>query len=83
MSVAKSHEYAIYFYSSNNALQFKYAGQFEMAGYLGFQYECPNLAYLNNNDIEDNPNEESQYWVLFISISPGTLQGCSSTQYFI
>ncbi len=54
-----------------------------MAGYLGFQYECPNLAYLNNNDIEDNPNEESQYWVLFISIIPGTLQGCSSTQYFI
>ena len=83
MSVAKSLEYAIYFYSSKNALQFKYAGQFGMAGYLGLQYECPNLAYLKNNDKEDNPIEESQYWVLFISISPGTLQGCSSTQYFI
>ena len=82
MSVAKSHEYGIYFYSSKNALQFNYAGQFEMAGYLGFQYECPNLVYLTNSD-KNSTEEESQYWVLFISINPGSQQGGSSTEYFI
>ena len=84
MSVAKSHEYGIYFYSSKNALQFSYAGQFEMAGYLGFQYECPNLVYLKNTDkSETNTEEQNQYWVLFISINPGSQQGGSSTEYFI
>ena len=83
MSVAKSHEYAIYFYSSSNALQFSYAGKFEMAGYLGFQYECPNLAYLNNTDKATGSTEDAAYWVLFISINPGSQQGGSSTEYFI
>ena len=83
MSVAKSHEYAIYFYSSSNALQFNYAGKFEMAGYLGFQYECPNLAYLQNTDKGERVNEQDAYWVLFISINPGSQQGGSSTEYFI
>ena len=81
MSVAKSHEYAINFYLSTNALKFTYAGKFEMAGYLGFQYECPNLVRLENTDIKTG--EAADYWVLFISINPGSQQGGSSTEYFI
>ena len=81
MSVAKSHEYAINFYSSTDALAFTFSGKFEMAGYLGFQYECPNLVRLTNK--EKKGDEKDDYWVLFISINPGSQQGGSSTEYFI
>ena len=81
MSVAKSHEYAINFYLSKNAYTFTYSGRFEMAGYLGFQYECPNMVRLINTDKIDGEKED--YWVLFISINPGSQQGGSSTEYFI
>jgi beta-fructofuranosidase len=81
MSIAKSHEYAIKFYNSSDGVKWDELGAFTLYGYLGFQYECPNLVHLKNNDKETG--EKDSYWILFISINPGSQQGGSSTEYFI
>ncbi len=82
MSVAKSQEYKIAFYLSTSDLKkdsWKQQINLELEGFLGYQYECPNLAHLkNNNKLE---GEQDSYWVLFISINPGSIQGGSSTWY--
>ena len=88
MSVAKSHQYKIQFYTSTNLKNWKVAGDFSLYGYLGYQYECPNLAKMKYNGVTEpwsgEAGKNSGYlWVLFISINPGSLQGGSSTQYFI
>ena len=85
MSIAKSHEYAIKFYKSSDGTSWEILGHFTLYGYLGFQYECPNLVHLKNSEKtgEDYQNENDSYWVLFISINPGSQQGGSSTEYFI
>ena len=80
MSIAKSHEYSIHFYESTDLAKWTLAGGFTLYGYLGFQYECPNLIKLKNND--KIGTEADSYWVLFISINPGSQQGGSSTEYF-
>ena len=80
MSIAKSHEYSIHFYESTDLAEWKIAGGFTLYGYLGFQYECPNLIKLKNSEPESG--EDPSYWVLFISINPGSQQGGSSTEYF-
>ena len=84
MSVARSHEYQIEFYKATSSTnkKFVYFGKFGLIGYLGYQYECPNLVHLKNNGGSTLYNKDS-YWVLFISINPGSIQGGSSTQYFI
>ena len=83
MTVAKTQEYRINFYSSTTGRKFYPEGNFQFGGYLGHQYECPNLVHLKNLDKEDYPNEADSYWILFISINPGSLMGGSSTQYLI
>ena len=88
MSVAKSHQYKIQFYTSTNLKNWKVAGAFSLYGYLGYQYECPNLAKMKYNGETEPWNGEAGknnrfLWVLFISINPGSLQGGSSTEYFI
>ena len=88
MSVAKSQEYKIAFYLSKTDLKqgtWDEQINLELEGFLGYQYECPNLAHLKNNDKVDGKynEEDSSYWVLFISINPGSQQGGSSTEYFI
>ena len=80
--VAKTQEYRINFYSSTNGRKFKKEGNFQFGGYLGHQYECPNLVHLKNPEYEEFKDDES-YWILFISINPGSLMGGSSTQYLI
>ena len=89
MTVAKPQEYKIYFYASTelNAMS-KWDKQIdlELEGFLGYQYECPNLIHLyNENTGGDNFVEEykESYWVLFISINPGSINGGSSTWYLI
>ncbi len=83
MSVAKSQEYKIAFYLTEGDFKkdsWKKQNDLELEGFLGFQYECPNLAHLKNS----NPNvnyTDSSYWVLFISINPGSITGGSSTWY--
>ena len=87
MSVAKSHQYRIQFYRSNNLKNWKRTSYFELYGLLGYQYECPNLAKIQYEGVQkpwiDNVDEDGNLWVLFISINPGSLQGGSSTEYFI
>jgi beta-fructofuranosidase len=83
MTVAKTQEYRINFYSSTTGRKFYPEGNFQFGGYLGHQYECPNLVHLKNLDKEDYPNEADSYWILFISINPGSLHGGSSTEYLI
>ena len=83
MSIAKSHEYAIKFYKSADGVSWSPLGAFTLYGYLGFQYECPNLVHLKNPEKNNYPNELNSYWILFISINPGSQQGGSSTEYFI
>jgi beta-fructofuranosidase len=83
MTVAKTQEYRINFYSSKTGRKFYKEGYFELGGYLGNQYECPNMVHLQNLEQEKYPDEEKSYWILFISINPGSLMGGSSTQYLI
>ena len=89
MSVAKSHQFKIQFYKSTNLKNWKVIGSFSLYGFLGYQYECPNLVkmpYTKNENLkwQDFKQTDSGYlWVLFISINPGSMQGGSSTQYFI
>ena len=85
MTVAKTQEFRINFYGAKNARSFEKVGSFHMGGYLGHQYECPNLAHLVNSEKRGNDysDEEGSYWILFISINPGSLLGGSSTQYLI
>ena len=83
MSVAKSQEYKIAFYLSTTDLKqdsWKEQINLELEGFLGYQYECPNLAHLKNNNGKID-GEKDNYWVLFISINPGSIQGGSSTWY--
>ena len=83
MTVAKTQEYRINFYASTTGRKFKLEGNFQFGGYLGHQYECPNLVHLKNLDKESYPDEADSYWILFISINPGSIMGGSSTQYLI
>ena len=83
MTVAKTQEYRINFYSSKTGRKFYKEGNFELGGYLGNQYECPNMVHLKNPEHEQYPGEDESYWILFISINPGSLHGGSSTQYLI
>ena len=86
MSVAKSHQYRIQFYKSYNLKNWKRTSYFELYGLLGYQYECPNLAKIEYEGEQKPWAEETDngyLWVLFISINPGSLQGGSSTEYFI
>ena len=82
MSVAKSQEYKIAFYLSEGKLTKETwieQVNLELEGFLGYQYECPNLAHLKNE--KPGEGEKTSYWVLFISINPGSIQGGSSTWY--
>ena len=89
MSVAKSQEYKIAFYlNTENSLKaenWKEQTNLELEGFLGFQYECPNLIHLKNSEKNETQytTEENSYWVLFISINPGSINGGSSTWYLI
>jgi len=87
MSIAKSHEYAVHFYINDEDDRAKFTnmiGKFQLKGFLGYQYECPNLVHLKNSEKTgtEYPTEANSYWVLFISINPGSQQGGSSTEYF-
>ena len=81
MTVARSQEYVIEFYQSKNGYKFEPKGTYEFGGFLGHQYECPNMCHLKNN--EKTGDELDDYWVLFISINPGSFLGGSSTWYVI
>jgi beta-fructofuranosidase len=86
MTVARPQVYKIFFYKSTDLKNWEKQTDFELEGFLGYQYECPNLVHLHNSDTTGNKFEDSfkdSYWVLFISINPGSMQGGSSTWYMI
>ena len=81
MTVAESQQYVIYFYQSDNGVHFERKGSYAFGGFLGHQYECPNMCHLKN--VNKTEGELDSYWVLFISINPGAFLGGSSTWYVI
>ena len=85
MTVTESQQYVIYFYESENGVHFNRKGSYSFGGFLGHQYECPNMCHLKNNEKteEKYTEEDDSYWVLFVSINPGTFLGGSSTWYVI
>ena len=88
MTVAKPQEYKIFFYASTKLnSEWEKQKDLELEGFLGYQYECPNLIHLYNSNTEKDDfvenNYEQSYWVLFISINPGSITGGSSTWYLI
>ena len=86
MTVAKPQEYKIAFYSSTDLKKWEENIDLELEGFLGYQYECPNLVHLYNSDTTGDKfvdSYEQSYWILFISINPGSINGGSSTWYLI
>jgi beta-fructofuranosidase len=81
MTIARSQEYKVSFYESNDGIEYKESSKYELGGYLGHQYECPNFGHLKNKEQRDG--EESSYWVLFVLINPGSITGGSANWYVI
>jgi beta-fructofuranosidase len=81
MVVAYAHEFTVGIYTSRNLTTWTFASNFTYMGYLGLQYECPNMVpipYLDSNGdlVDDN------MWLMYISINPGAPQGGSVGEYF-
>ncbi|KAL8784224.1 MAG: hypothetical protein Q9213_004116 [Squamulea squamosa] len=89
MVVAYAQEFTIGFYTSPNLTTWTHASNFSHYGFLGLQYECPNLVQipmLSNISVE-NPLDQSNVassdmFILQISINPGAPLGGSIAQYF-
>ncbi len=79
MAVVLAQEYQVVFYGSKNLIDWTECSRFGNAGFLGFQYEVPDLVEI---PVEDS-QEGATKWVLFVSINPGAPQGGSFTEYFI
>ena len=78
MSVAKSKEQKVSFYTSNNLKEWSHLSDFGPAGVVDGDWECPDLF-----PIAVEGTENIIKWVLLISLNPGGLTGGSGTQYFI
>ncbi|SMR55465.1 unnamed protein product [Zymoseptoria tritici ST99CH_1A5] len=77
MVVAYAAEYVIGVFTSPDLKEWTHASNFTKHGYLGTQYECPNLVHLPMEG-QDEP-----VWMLVISINPGGPRGGSISQYFV
>jgi len=77
MAVAESREWKVLFYASSDLKSWVQVGSFGPAGFLGYQYEVPNLMPVSVEGTDQHK------WVLLISINPGAPQGGSATQYFV
>ena len=75
-AVAESDAWKVLFYASPDLKNWTQVGSFGPAGWLGGQYEVPNLLRV---PIEGTGQTK---WVLLVSINPGAPQGGSATQYF-
>ncbi|KAL8923572.1 MAG: hypothetical protein Q9208_004519 [Pyrenodesmia sp. 3 TL-2023] len=89
MVVAYAQEFVIGIYTSPNLITWTHASNFSRYGFLGLQYECPNLVpipMLSNISIE-NPLDASNIastdmYLMQISINPGAPLGGSIAQSF-
>jgi len=77
MAVALSRQWQVLFYASQDLKAWTQVGNFGPAGFLGYQYEVPNLVRV---PVEGTDQHK---WVLLVSINPGAPQGGSATQYFV
>ena len=78
MMTAMSDIRKIYYWQSNNLLQWSKVGEFGPLGSISGVYECPDLFRLKVI------NQRNTYkWVQIVSINPGAPQGGSASQYFI
>lgn len=76
MAVAFPVDYVIGIYTSPDLKSWTHASNVTHVGFLGLQYECPNLVSV------PIANSSDSAWVLTISINPGSPLGGSITQYF-
>lgn len=77
MAVALSAQWKVLFYTTQNLKDWTQVGSFGPAGFLGDQYEVPNLVRVR---VEGTDRHK---WVLLVSVNPGAPQGGSATQYFV
>ncbi|EME39733.1 glycoside hydrolase like protein [Dothistroma septosporum NZE10] len=76
MTVSYAAVFTLGIYTSPDLRNWTHASNLTKHGYLGVQYECPNLLQLPMEG-QDEP-----VWVLFLSLNPGGPRGGSVTQYF-
>jgi len=76
MVVMWAQDYVVGCFTSDNLREWSLASNFTRQGWLGFQYECPNLVRMPMEG-SDEP-----VWLLWISINPGAPLGGSVTEYF-
>ncbi|OCF55572.1 beta-fructofuranosidase [Kwoniella mangroviensis CBS 10435] len=79
MVIAFASEYVIGIYTSPDLKEWTHASNVSHIGFLGVQYECPNLVEI---PIRNSSTGTDKGWVLTISINPGAPLGGSITQYF-
>ena len=77
MAVAYAQEFVIGIFTSQDLKAWTHASNFSHHGLLGLQYECPNLVEVPVEDSDDT------MFLLQISINPGSIQGGSSSEYFL
>ncbi|KAI0742058.1 glycosyl hydrolase [Daedaleopsis nitida] len=82
MAIAYAQELVIGFYTSPNLKTWTHASNFTHHGFLGLQYECPNLIRMPVRDPRTHQLLDDSKYVLTISINPGAPLGGSTTQYF-
>ncbi|KAI5358847.1 putative glycoside hydrolase, family 32, glycosyl hydrolase family 32 [Septoria linicola] len=77
MTIAFATEFVIGVYTSHDLKEWSWASNFTKHGYLGVQYECPNLVQVPMR------GQEEPVWFLLISINPGGPRGGSVSEYFV
>ena len=89
--VSYAQEFAIGIFTSPDLKNWTHASNFTHHGFLGLQYECPNLVALpmiSNASIAEPYSASNiaqtpqQMYILQISVNPGAPRGGSISQYF-
>jgi beta-fructofuranosidase len=80
--VAHAQEFVVGIWTSTDLKEWTFASNFTRHGFLGAQYECPNLVKMPVRDADTGAVIDEKY-VLAISIQPGAPLGGSITEYFV
>lgn len=89
--ISYAQEFTIGIFTSPNLKDWTHASNFTRYGFLGLQYECPNLIALpmiSNASIPEPyaasniAETPEQMYILQISVNPGAPQGGSISEYF-
>lgn len=82
MVVTWSQEFSIGIFTSDDLKNWTHTSNFTDAGFLGAQYECPNMVSIPTRDYDTGEPGETLD-LLTLSVQPGAPLGGSVTQYFI